>query len=128
MIRLVVAALYCLALPSVALSGNTCREMLRDMRALAQELKGFDRSHSFKTYGFGAGGPHSNWLDQAKALQGRYTEKGPALFGEIASDDVALPGDIIQLGLSKVSCVAMAHCDQELMAGIENRLKKMRCR
>lgn len=105
-----------------------CREMLRDMRSLAGELKGFERSHSFKVYGFGAGGPHAGWLDRAKSLQRLHHERGPFTLGDIASDDAVLPGDIIGLGIAKVSCTSTTHCDHEHIADIEKRLARMRCR
>ena len=117
---------FCIAWPSVAFGANTCHEMLGDIRALTKELQGFEHSHSFKTCGFGAGGPHSGWLDRAKALQNKYN--GPFILGGFAGDDVILPGDIVGLGISKVSCVAIGLCEHELIADIETRLKNARCR
>lgn len=125
MIRFTLFAI-CVVWPSVAFGDNICRDMLRDIRTLAKELKGFEHSPSFKTYGFGAGGPHSGWLDRAKKLQNKY--KGPFILGGFAGDYVILPGDIVGLGLSKISCVATDSCDYELIADIETRMKKARCR
>jgi len=98
------------------------------MRTLAKELQGFERSQTFKTYGFGQGGPHSGWLDRAKKLQSLHNQKGPSFFADIATGDVAYPEDIPDLGLSKVSCTSGTLCDQEHIADIERRLANMRCR
>jgi hypothetical protein len=116
--------IVCSAIPAYA----ECREMLAEMRALAKELQGCQRSPAFKAYGFGQGGPYSGWLDRAKKLQSIHDKKGPSFFGDVGPGDVAYPEDIPDLGLSKVSCATGTQCDQEHIADIERRLANMRCR
>ncbi len=102
--------------------------MLRDMRELAAELKGFERSDSFKVYGFSLGGPHHGWLDRAKELQRLHENRGLLILGDIASDNPVLPNEITELGISNVYCASTTHCSRERIASIEKRLARMRCR
>lgn len=106
----------------------TCTEMLKEMRSLAAEARGFERNPSFREYGLGAGGPYADWFERVKELALRHNKKGLAYFKDIANGDVAYPEDVMDLGFLRLSCAKLSTCNRDRIADLERSIERMRCR
>lgn len=112
--------------PARADGYEACQRIVSGMIALHRELLEFENLPSFRNYGFGAGGPHSDWLDRVRDLQKN------VVWGEViahtANDHAVAPGDLVGWGLAKRACVETGDCRKDQTRWFERELAKMRCK
>jgi hypothetical protein len=106
---------------------DTCNATVSEMRKLVGELREFEDTPGFALYGFGGRGPYHKWLERAKSLQER--TQGMDFISSLASDDVAVPGDIIGWGFEKMICASRkGNCDHDFIEFVEGQLRGTKCK